>query len=255
MTTQAFVRKLSPQLERCELSFIERDPIDLTRAREQHAGYLATLESLGCELTWLQELPDHADGVFVEDTAVLAPELGVLTRPGAASRQGEVDSVGAALAARLPLARIEAPGTLEGGDVLQIGRRFFVGASARSNAGGVTQLRTLLAPYGYTVQAVALRGCLHLKSAITFIPPDVLLLNPQWVEPQAFGPARVVAVDPDEPYGANTLTIGGTTLVSTAYPRTRLRLEEAGVTTGALEVGELHKAEAALTCMSLLLER
>lgn len=252
---QAWVRKLSPQLARCELSFLERAPIDPERARQQHVGYLATLEDLGCELLWLKELPEHPDGVFVEDTAVLVPELAVLTRPGALSRQGEVESVGAALAARLPLARIEAPGTLEGGDVLRIERRFFVGASARSNAAGVTQLRTLLAPYGYMVDAVALRGCLHLKSAVTFIPPDLLVVNPDWVEPQAFGSARVVAVDPTEPYGANTLTIGATTLVSAAYPRTRARLEQAGVSTGTLQVGELHKAEAALTCMSLLLER
>jgi dimethylargininase len=255
MKIQAWVRNLSPQLGRCELSFLERAEIDLARARQQHAAYLTTLEGLGCELLWLKDLPEHPDGVFVEDTAVLVPELAVLTRPGARSRQGEVESVAAALASRLPLAHIEAPGTLEGGDVLRIGRRFFVGASARSNAAGVTQLRTLLAPYGYTVDAVPLRGCLHLKSAVTFIPPDVLVVNPDWVEPQAFGSARVVAVDPTEPYGANTLTIGATTLVSDSYPRTRERLEQAGVTTGSLQVAELHKAEAALTCLSLLLER
>jgi dimethylargininase len=103
------------------------------------------------------------------------------------------------------------------------------------------------------VEAVALQGCLHLKSACSFIAPDVLLVNPAWVEAAAFGVERVISVDADEPFAANTLSVGGTTLVSAAYPRTQRRLEAAGIMTRALDVSELHKAEAALTCMSLLL--
>lgn len=249
----AFVRELSARLQHCELSFLERVPIDRARARRQHQAYVAALKELGCEVKWLAPLENHADGVFVEDTAVITPELIVIARPGAVSRRDEVDSVAAALRGYAPLARVRDPGTLEGGDVLRIGRAFFVGRSARTNAAGVAQLRAALAPFGYRVQAVAMHGCLHLKSAATFIRPDLLLANPEWVDPEAFGVARIVTVAPPEPFGANTLTIAGVTLVSAAYPQTQSRLESAGVRTRVLDVGELHKAEAALTCMSLIL--
>lgn len=249
----AFVRELSPRLEHCELSFLERVSIDGARARRQHQAYVAALQELGCKVQWLAPLPEHADGTFVEDTAVITPELTVITRPGAVSRRAEVDSVAAALEAHAPLARVREPGTLEGGDVLTIGRAVFVGSSARTNAAGVAQLREALAPFGYRVQSVAMQGCLHLKSAATFIPPDLLLVNPEWADPEAFGQARILTVAPAEPFGANTLTLAGVTLVSADYPQTQSRLESAGVRTRVLEVGELHKAEAALTCMSLIL--
>lgn len=249
----AFVRELSPHLERCELSYLERVPVDADRARQQHRAYVGELAALGCEVRWLPALPERPDGVFVEDTAVLVPELAVITRPGAQSRRDEVESVAATLAEAAPLSRISAPATLEGGDVLRIGHTLYVGSSARTNAAGVAQLAAALAPFGYRVCAVVMQGCLHLKSAATFIAPDTLLVNPQWTDPGAFAAARVLAVDPAEPFGANTLTIAGVTLVSADYPRTRQRLEEAGIRTRTLAVSELHKAEAALTCMSLLL--
>jgi dimethylargininase len=249
----AFVREVSPELARCELSLIERLPIDAARAHRQHQRYAAELRSLGCELAWLPPLPAHADGVFVEDTAVLVPELAVLTRPGVSSRRGEVDSVAACLIRHLPVARLNEPATLEGGDVLRIGHSLYVGVSGRSNAAGVAQLEAALAPLGYRVRAVPLTGCLHLKSACTFIPPETLLVNPRWVDPRVFAGTAPLAVDADEPYAANTLTVGGVTLVSSAYPRTQQRLEDAGIATRELEVDELHKAEAALTCMSLIL--
>ena len=249
----AFVRAVSPKLARCELSLIERVPLDAARAHRQHQRYVAELQALGCQLEWLAPLAEHADGVFVEDTAVLLPEIAVITRPGVASRLGEVESVATVLARQVPLARLGEPATLEGGDVLLVGRSLYVGASGRSNAAGVAQLGAAVAPFGYSVRAVPLTGCLHLKSAATFIPPDILLVNPRWVDPAVFAATVPLAVDADEPYGANTLTVGGVTLVSSAYPRTQRRLEQAGVATRVLEVDELHKAEAALTCMSLML--
>lgn len=248
----AWVREVSPQLSRCELSHVQRTPIDAARARAQHRQYTAALQQLGCRLQWLAPLPQHPDGVFVEDTAVLLPEVAVITRPGAPARRGETAGVAAALAPQLPLRHINAPGSLEGGDVLQIGRTLYVGASARTNTAGIAQLTEALEPFGYRVQSVALQGCLHLKSACTFIPPHTLVVNPEWVEPALFGTASVVPVAAGEPYGANTLTLGGTTLVSAAYPDTGRRLAATGVAVRALEVDELHKAEAALTCMSLL---
>ena len=250
----ALVREVSPRLAQCELSHLERAAIDPARARRQHQEYVAALQTLDCRLEWLAPLPEHADGVFVEDTAVILPEVAVLTRPGAASRRGETDTVAQALAPHVAVVSITAPGSLEGGDVLQIGRTLYVGASARSNAAGAAQLAAALERFGYRVETVGFAGCLHLKSACTFIPPDVLLVNPAWVEPRMFDARVVIEVAAGESYGANTLTIGATTLVSSAYPQTRRRLEDAGVTTRALDISELHKAEAALTCMSLLLE-
>jgi dimethylargininase len=249
---QAFVREPSDLLSQCELSYVSREPIDLPRAHRQHARYVAELARLGCQIEWLPALPEQADGVFVEDTAVLVPEVGVITRPGAASRRAEVHSVAAALARHMSLVHIEAPATLEGGDVLRVDRAFYVGASARSNAAGVAQLARALAPFGYTVEPLALRDCLHLKSAVTFIPPDTLLVNPAWVEVARLPPLEKIEVAPEEPFGANTLTLMGVTLVSADYPRTRERLAAAGIVTRALEVSELHKAEAALTCLSLI---
>lgn len=253
----AFVREVAGALERCELTHLARQPIDVPAARGQHARYVAQLAALGCRIEWLPPLPGHADGVFVEDTAVVVPEAAVITRPGAVSRRGETESVAGELARHLEVRHVREPACLEGGDVLRIGRTLYVGqaeaSGGRTNAAGVAALREALQPFGYEVRAVALHGCLHLKSACTLIAPRSLLVNPEWVDPTAFGTTRVIAVDPHEPYGANTLTVAGVTLVSAAYPRTRERLEAAGIGTHELEVGELHKAEAALTCMSLML--
>ena len=249
----ALVREVSPQLAQCELTHLERTAVDAPRAARQHREYTQALQALGCTLEWLPLLPQCPDGVFVEDTAVVLPEIAVVTRPGATSRRGETASVAAVLGQRAHLSVIAEPGCLEGGDVLHIGRTLHVGASGRTNAAGIAQLAALLSPSGYRVAAVSVAGCLHLKSACSFIPPDVLLVNPLWVDPAAFGPVRVIAVDEREPHGANTLSIDGTTLVSAAYPHTRSRLEAAGVGTRAVDVSELHKAEGALTCMSLLL--
>jgi dimethylargininase len=250
----AFVRQVAPSLARCELTHLARAPIDVPQAQRQHAQYVAVLSALGCHIEWLAPLAEHPDGVFVEDTAVLVPEVALITRPGATSRRDEVGSVAAALARHVPVRRVTDPACLEGGDVLRIGRTLYVGASGRTNPAGVAQLAEGLRPFGYLVREVALRGCLHLKSACTFIAPDVLLANPSWIDPSAFDVGVVIAVDPHEAFAANTLTLGGLTLVSSAYPRTQRALEAAGIVTRAVEVGELHKAEAALTCMSLLLE-
>jgi len=249
----ALLREVSPSLAACELSFLARAPIDVERARAQHAHYAAELTALGCSIEWLAPLPENADAVFVEDTAVVLPETAVITRPGVASRRGEVESVAASLAGHRPLKGIVAPGCLEGGDVVRIGRNLYVGVSGRSNAAGIEQLRAALAPFGYRVAGVAMRDCLHLKSAVTFIPPDSVLVNRAWVDPDVFDARSVIEVDDSEAFAANTLTVQGVTLLSAAFPRTEERLRAAGVTTRALDVSELQKAEAALTCMSLML--
>ncbi len=250
----AITRQVSPSIARCELTHVDRLPIDAARAAEQHARYEQCLRSLGCTVESLPAEPDLPDSVFVEDTAVVVDELAVVTRPGAASRRPETASVARVLSRLRPTVPIEDPGTLDGGDVLRLGRRLLVGLSGRSNPAGVEQLRGALAPHGYAVEAVGLGPCLHLKSAVTQVAPDALLLNPAWVDPGLAAGWRVVEVDPAEPNAANALMVGGAVVIPAAYPRTAARLERAGVALTVVELSELAKAEGAVTCCSLILE-
>ena len=166
----ALIREVSPLLGQCELTHLRRERIDAARAARQHRDYSQALQALGCTLEWLPPLPEYPDSVFVEDTAVVLDQIAVVTRPGASSRRGETPSVTAALERHREVAHIIDPGSLDGGDVLHVGRTLYVGTSARSNAQGIAQLERLLQPHGYRVQATPLQGCLHLKSAVTFIP-------------------------------------------------------------------------------------
>jgi dimethylargininase len=150
------------------------------------------------------------------------------------------------------LSFIEPPGTLDGGDVLCLGRSLFVGVSGRTNHAAVDQMRAVLAPFGYTVSAVSTTGCLHLKTAATPVADRTILVNPAWVDPNVFGPVAVIAVDPSEPFAANALRVGKTVVHSAAYPRTRARLEEQGLGVRPLDLSELARAEGGLTCCSLL---
>ncbi len=253
MALLAFTRAVSPGLAACELTHLARQPIDAGRAERQHAAYEQALRELGCRVERLPALPDQPDAVFVEDTAVVLDELAVITRPGAASRRAEAASTAAALVVHRPLSRIEPPATLDGGDVLVASRRVFVGLTSRSNPQGVEQLRAHLAPHGYAVEGLAVTGCLHLKTAVTEVAPGLLLLNPDWVDPQAFAPLEWLAVDPAEPMAANGLRVGETLLYPAAFPLTRARLEMRGLALRVVEVDELAKAEGAVTCCSLLL--
>lgn len=248
----AYTRAVSPSIDRCELTHLAREPIDVQRATSQHADYERALASMGCAVRRLPALPEHPDAVFVEDAAVVFDEVAVATRPGARSRRGEVPAVADALTRHRPLARIEAPGTLDGGDVLRVERRVYVGASSRSNTRGAAQLAAILEPVGYTVERVAVRGCLHLKSAATEVAAGVVLLNPAWVDAEALAPARWIAVDPAEPFAANTLRVGSRVLMPAAFPRTRARLEDAGLQVITVDASELAKAEGGVTCCSVL---
>ncbi|MBI5835975.1 MAG: dimethylargininase [Candidatus Eisenbacteria bacterium] len=250
----AITREISAALARCELTHLERREIDLPLARRQHADYERALESLGCRVVRLPQDPDLPDSVFVEDVAVVLGELAVLTRPGAPSRRGETPAVEAALRPYRRLRRIEEPGTLDGGDVLVVGPHVYVGDTGRTNRAGFVQLRDLLGPLGYSVARVAVRGCLHLKSAVTRVARDLLLLNPERVEAEAFPGLRAVAVDPEEPAAANALLVGGSVIFPGEFPRTRGRLQEAGVDVVTVAASELAKAEGAVTCCSLVLE-
>jgi dimethylargininase len=250
----AMTRAVSRALERCELTHLERRAIDVDLARTQHAAYEQALRDAGCDVRQLPEQPGLADSVFVEDTAVVLEDVAVLTRPGAGSRRAEIDSMAEALAQFRQLLRIEAPATLDGGDVLQLDRVLHVGASSRSNADGIGQLRQRVAPFGYRVEAVPLHGCLHLKSAVTRVAPDLLLVNPDWVDARHFPGHRTLAVDPAEPFAANAIRIGDTLLYSASFPATADRLRQAGIDVRLVDMSETEKAEGAMTCCSIIFE-
>jgi len=249
----ACTRTVSPTLADCELTHLERQPLDVGRAMQEHATYEALLARLGATVLHLPPEPGLPDAVFVEDTAIVLDEIAVIARPGAASRRPETASTAAALAAHRPLAHIGAPGTLDGGDVLVAGRRLYVGLSTRTNRAAVEQLAETLRPLDYEVIPVAFAGCLHLKSGVTRVADGLLLLNPDWVDPAIFRGYRAVAVDPAEPHAANALALGGAVIHPAHHPRTRARLEAEGLRVEPLAMTELAKAEAGVTCCSLVL--
>lgn len=248
----AYTRAVSPTLSQCELTHLAREPLDVARAAREHEAYEALLTRLGTTVRHLPAEPELPDAVFVEDTAVVLDEIAVITRPGAASRRPETASTAAVLARHRPLAHLEAPGTLDGGDVLVSGRRLYVGLSSRTNLAAIDQLAAILRPHDYEVIPVNFRGCLHLKSGVTQVAEKLVLLNPEWVDPDAFSGYHHVAVDPAEPHAANALSLGGSVIHPAHHPRTRARLEAEGLRVEPIEMEELAKAEAGVTCCCLL---
>jgi len=250
----ALLREVSLSLAGCELTHLARTPIDPLRARLQHAEYAAALTRLGCEVTLLPALEAHPDAVFVEDCAVVLDEVAILTRPGAASRRGEVDSIAAALEPWRECVALAGNGTLDGGDVLTIGRRLFVGRSARTDDSGIRALGAAVGPFGYEVVPVAVTGCLHLKTGVGLVGDDRLLINPAWVDAAPFGGMQRIEVDPEEPMAANALAVGGKVIFPRQYPRTAERLTGAGFALEMVDADELAKAEGGVTCCSLVFQ-
>ena len=246
----AITRDVSPSVNRAELTHIDRVPIDYRRAAEQHERYRALLRSLGCEVIDLPADPNHPDCVFIEDTAIVLDDLAVITRPGAESRRGEVDVVANELARHRPLVRIEAPATLDGGDVLVLGDRIFAGLSTRTNPEALDQLARLT---GREVTGVPMHGALHLKTAITRVSDDTLLVNRDWLDATPFAGWKLLDVDPAEPFGGNAVFLRDKVIYPTAFPRTRARLEALGLDVRTVDADELAKAEGGVTCCSLLL--
>jgi dimethylargininase len=251
---RAITREISAAITRCELTHLSREPIDVDRARRQHDAYEQCLADAGYRVTRLAADGEIPDSVFVEDIAVVFEELAFITRPGAASRRAETAAVADVLRPVRLLHSIEPPGTIDGGDVLTVRRRVFIGESERTNAEAIAQMRHTLTPLGYTVIPVAVRQCLHLKSAVTALDDDTLLINRQWAPSDAFRSFRLIDVDPVEPMGANALRLHDRVVYPTTFPRTRARLEEQGLRVVDVDVSEIAKAEGAVTCCSLILE-
>ncbi|HKI53388.1 MAG TPA: arginine deiminase family protein [Anaerolineales bacterium] len=249
----AVTRDISPRFNECEITHIERTPIDLDIARAQHSQYVNALKQLGCEVLELPAEADLPDSVFVEDIAFILPHTAVITRPGADSRKPETESIIRALSPYINLIHLQEPATLDGGDVLVIGKNIFIGLSTRSNQDAIDQLRTILKNGGYTVTGVELHDCLHLKSAVTRVDDDTLLINKDWVDTRHFERYELIEVDPSEPHAANCLPIGDSIIYPSSFPKTDARLKARGYKTVSVEVDELAKAEGAVTCCSLIL--
>lgn len=247
----AVTRTPGPELARCELTHLPRQFIDIEHAVAQHRAYQTVLRGERIEVIELPADPAHPDGVFVEDTAVVLDEISVLTCP-TAPRRGERAAVEAALAGFRPLARLPAGVSLEGGDVLRVGRTLFVGLSGRTSAAGVRAMADVITPLGYSVVPVRVTGCLHLKSAVCAVDDETVLLNREWVDAEPFAGLRLVDVPADEPFGANVLRLPDAIVVSTAFPETAELIERLRHRVVAVDVSELHKAESGVTCMSLV---
>jgi dimethylargininase len=250
----AITRAVSPGIVHCELTFLPRRPINLAKAVEQHRAYEQLLEKNGARVISLPAAPTLPDSMFVEDPAIVLDELAILLPLGTESRRPEAALLADALKKFRKIVRVESPGQAEGGDVFRVGRRLFAGLSSRTNAEGIRQLAALLAPYGYEVLSIAVTGCLHLKSAVTYIGRNTLLAHRAWFDTKLFAGFEWVDVAPEEPHAANALTINGTVIFPASFPRTRARLEGRGFRVTPLDISELQKAESGLTCSSLLFD-
>ena len=247
----ALVRAPSSRLAEGIVTHIARSPLDVALAREQHAAYAEALAAVGWKIEPVPAAEDCPDSVFIEDTVVVFDDLAVLTRPGAAVRRPEVGGVARAVASLgLRTARIEDPGTLDGGDVLQAGTTVYVGRGGRTNADGIRQLRSLLAPLGRTVVAVPLGNVLHLKSAVTALPDGTFLLLPHLVPAALFPAVRPV----EEDSACHVVPLGGDrVLIAASAPRTAGLLKDLGFTPVVVDITEFEKLEGCVTCLSVLL--
>ncbi len=250
----AITRDVSSSIAECLLTFQSREPIDIELARKQHRHYEIALADLGCRIERLPEEPKLPDAVFVEDTAVVLDEVAIIMHPGAEARRPETRAVAEKLRDYRRLLHIEPPGTMDGGDVLCVGRTLFAGLSSRTNEAGISQLQDLLAFLGCRVQAVEVTDCLHLKAAATLVARNTLLVDPKWVDASVFKGIESIETDPAEHHAANALLIGETVIYSQAHVRTRQRLEKAGIAVRVVDVSELAKAEAGVTCSSLIFD-
>lgn len=250
----AITRAVSPTINDCELTFRLRQEIDVARAASQHRAYEELLRELGVRVISLAEEPALPDAVFVEDVAIVVDEVAIMTLMGAASRRRETESLARALSEYRPIKFMEAPAMLDGGDVMRIDRTLFVGASSRTNADGIAGLRELLAPYDYQVKAVEVTGCLHLKSACTYIGRNSILINRSWTDEAQLEGFELIDVPVTEPNAANALLVGEVVILPDSFPQTKAMLEERGFSVREIDVSELQKAEGGVTCKSLIFD-
>ncbi len=250
MFTRAIARKPGPDCGR-GLTTADLGAPDFKRLLEQHKAYVAALRRLGLTVTVLPAANDFPDGYFVEDTAVVTPRLAVITNPGAKARRGEEDTIEPVLAGFRPTFRIKPPATLEGGDVLMVENRLFVGISERTNIEGARAMGKKLQEQGFSWTAVPVGRGLHLKSSLNYLGQGRLLVTRDFADREEIADLPKIVVPEGEEYAANTLWINGTLLVPAGFPKTLKKLEKLGLPMVELDVSEVRKMDGGLTCMSL----
>ncbi len=248
--THAIVRKAGPNFAD-GITTADLGRPDYVLVLAQHAAYVATLQRLGLAVVELDPLPDHPDAHFVEDTAVIVPEVAVVANMGAPARQGEEQAMAPLLAQYRQLAAIELPGTFDGGDVLVVEKHCMIGISERTNKSGAQQLGETLAKYGYRWDAIPVGAGLHFKSSVNYVGKNTLLIDEAFVEYPAFAGYAKLVIEPDELYAANTLWINHHLLTPAGFPKTKAQLATLGLPIIELETSELRKMDGGLTCLSL----
>ncbi len=234
-------------------TFIGVDEIDVALARRQHDAYRATLERVGAQVVVLDANVAYPDAVFVEDTAVVLDEVAVVTSMGALSRREEPRGIEPELRRhRSEIVRVALPATLEGGDVLRVGRTVFVGLTSRTNAAGVEALESVTRRFGYDLRRVRVTGCLHLKTGCTALPDGCLLVNPRWIDERDLDSFAILHVPEAEPGAANVALVGARVIMSSAHARTIDLVRARGFEPDVVDLSEFAKAEGSVTCLSIL---
>ena len=252
MQLTAITREVSPSINNCELSFHARQPIDVAKAIAQHKAYQNCLAELGLRIVSLPAELELPDAVFVEDAAVVLDEVAVISIMGAPSRRPEAHSLVDTLSRYRPIKFLAEPATLDGGDVLRAGRTVFVGLSKRTNREGIEQLRDILRAYDYRVQPVEVTGCLHLKSACSHIGNNTVLVNRSLIDAEPLHGFELIDVPDEEPGAANALLVNDVIIMPVSFPKTRALLEGRGFRVRTIDLSELQKAEAGVTCTSII---
>ena len=248
----AITHSPSPNMQQYERTYVDGEEIDFALALRQHAGYQRTLRECGADVVTLDVNSALPDCVFVEDTAIVLDDVAVMMSMGASSRRQEPAGLEPELAKYRPIERVSLPGTIDGGDVVRLGRALFVGESPRTNAEGIASLRAVVWPHGYSVTGVAVSGCLHLKTACSALPDGRCLVNADWIDVTPLGGVGLVHVPVNEPWAGDVLVIGDRIIVSDAFPETMLLLQNEGFSVVPVSVSEFAKAEGGVTCLSLV---
>ncbi len=249
----ALLNKPTSAIEACELTYLDRAPIQLDAALGQHAAYAAALGNLGVRVEALNINKTSPDAVFVEDVAIILDEVAVIASMGSPARRAEVAAMVPIIAGyRSEVRRVSPPATIDGGDVLKVGKRLFVGNTSRTNPAGIQALAEITRPFGYTVAPVDVWGCLHLKTGITALSDETFIVNPLWIDISPFRKTNLIPVPEEESWGANALRVEDRLILNAAFPRTADKIEWLGFEAERVDISEFGKAEAGLTCMSLI---
>jgi dimethylargininase len=249
----AFTRTPSAALAECELTFLAREPIDVSLALRQHRAYESGLQKAGARIERLPDMADLPDAPFVEDTAVVLDEVAVIASMAAASRRREIDSVVPSLSKHRPVKRLSPPAFLDGGDVLRVGRELFIGVSTRTNHEAVRAVADIVREHGYTVTPVEVSGCLHLKTGCSRLSDRAVLIDSRRIPRAPFRHLSCVDVPEGEEDAANVLVIDRVAVMPSGYPRTTALLIQQGLVVEPVDLSEFQKAEAGATCLSLML--